>query len=791
MSPHRPSTSTILLVLILTGMTLNAAVADPPALTPGRITLTDGGASTDAATITTLTGATADLTGHAAAALGYFPTLTVNTSATIREIGGVYNVKAFGAVCDGSSRPLSTIYGSLAAAQAVYPHATALTNQLDWAAIQGAINAAFSAGGGSVFVPPGVCLNDGTLVLKYKVNLLGGSLGAYAKNTFGTRERSTIKLAANSNVPMLINDRVNGPYQNPLDPGVGRFQDSVIDGINFDALPGNNQDPTAYAIDIDLAWSMTIRNTMVEAALAPGIHVNHSNILYFIDVSVRGNTDTQNAIFLDHVEDSLFQGLHLGSVQGDVVVLNKTSRTVWQSNFIFHSLTASGMHLTNNTVENVFDGNRFDQNYEDGMVVDAGSNQNTITSNVFVENGFPGNTFGIGLNMSGSKNVVVGNQFSTGVGNAGLNNQSYGFAINANADYNSFLGNYADGAIAPYFISSTGTSHNAVDNLGVFAQDFSPIYNNTLNIGNSTAVVKRIAIEQVNGYPDLILNGHFDNASHEIVIQRLTNPTASVTTRPSNNLTFRSAYWDGSNVQVLNMRERLNPQGTGGDYRLEWLGNDGTRLLGLSPAGLDLPVGHIGVGVSDPIAYVDIAGPDTDRVQFQTTVYGDAAQLPGFFGRMAAGTSASPSAVGSGDPLVALAGFGYHSGGAFGSSARGQVRVAAAESWTSTTQGADIRFFTTPVGGTATAEKVRITDTGNLNLLTGALQTGGTTRISSTGVVTAATGSTMSGVPIARIVSVPSTASSACTVGDIAQDGSYAYFCTATNTWLRAAIATW
>ncbi|MCA1569302.1 MAG: hypothetical protein LC798_03060 [Chloroflexi bacterium] len=43
-------------------------------------------------------------------------------------------------VGNGASKPLSGFYGTLAAAQAAYPHATALTNELDWAAAQAAAN---------------------------------------------------------------------------------------------------------------------------------------------------------------------------------------------------------------------------------------------------------------------------------------------------------------------------------------------------------------------------------------------------------------------------------------------------------------------------------------------------------------------------------------------------------------------------------------------------------------------------------------------------------------------------
>lgn len=50
---------------------------------------------------------------------------------------------------------------------------------------------------------------------------------------------------------------------------------------------------------------------------------------------------------------------------------------------------------------------------------------------------------------------------------------------------------------------------------------------------------------------------------------------------------------------------------------------------------------------------------------------------------------------------------------------------------------------------------------------------------------------TASQLNLAERVSVPSTSSSTGTVGQYAVDASYAYFCTATNTWKRVAISTW
>src|SRR5438105_879769 len=47
-----------------------------------------------------------------------------------------YNAKVYGAVGDGAARPLSTVFTTLSAAQAVYPSAASLTEELDYNAIR-------------------------------------------------------------------------------------------------------------------------------------------------------------------------------------------------------------------------------------------------------------------------------------------------------------------------------------------------------------------------------------------------------------------------------------------------------------------------------------------------------------------------------------------------------------------------------------------------------------------------------------------------------------------------------
>jgi hypothetical protein len=60
------------------------------------------------------------------------------------EFGPSGALSAQGAIADGTSRPLSGYFASLAAAQAVYPHATSLTDQLDWAALRAAQDACYN-----------------------------------------------------------------------------------------------------------------------------------------------------------------------------------------------------------------------------------------------------------------------------------------------------------------------------------------------------------------------------------------------------------------------------------------------------------------------------------------------------------------------------------------------------------------------------------------------------------------------------------------------------------------------
>lgn len=73
------------------------------------------------------------------------------------------NVKAFGAIGDGQSHPLSQRFATLAAAQLIYPAATALTDEIDWAAAQLAANTVCTRASGYVVYPQGTFFQNRTV----------------------------------------------------------------------------------------------------------------------------------------------------------------------------------------------------------------------------------------------------------------------------------------------------------------------------------------------------------------------------------------------------------------------------------------------------------------------------------------------------------------------------------------------------------------------------------------------------------------------------------------------------
>jgi len=141
--------------------------------------LTTGGTMTGA--ITLAGNATQPLDAvplQQASAVPVTATGSTTSRALTDRFADVVNVRDFGAVFDGNSHPLSAYYSTLAAAQAVYPHAVALTDEIDGVAIQAAINLCQSrvvnySYGGTVVLPCGNGLvNQPLAISKQNVSLI-------------------------------------------------------------------------------------------------------------------------------------------------------------------------------------------------------------------------------------------------------------------------------------------------------------------------------------------------------------------------------------------------------------------------------------------------------------------------------------------------------------------------------------------------------------------------------------------------------------------------------------------
>lgn len=78
------------------------------------------------------------------------------------------SVKDYGAIGDGTLHPLSERFSTLAAAQAVYPFVTSLTDSLDYAGIQANIN-----DNRDCFIPAGHYYINKTIVMTNSVKVHG------------------------------------------------------------------------------------------------------------------------------------------------------------------------------------------------------------------------------------------------------------------------------------------------------------------------------------------------------------------------------------------------------------------------------------------------------------------------------------------------------------------------------------------------------------------------------------------------------------------------------------------
>jgi len=129
------------------------------------------------------------------------------------------------------------------------------------------------------------------------------------------------------------------------------------------------------------------------------------------------------------------------------------------------------------------------------------------------------------------------------------------------------------------------------------------------------------------------------------------------------------------------------------------------------------PNGNVGIGTFGPTPGLEVSNANTGAAFGQMSATSFTAINPGgslFVGRKARGTLVAPTAVQSGDNLVAFLAQGF--GATTFSGGRGGMFVQAAENWTDAAQGTRVFFNTTATGTNTPSTKVTIDPAGDVGI---------------------------------------------------------------------------
>lgn len=615
----------------------------------------------------------------------------------VAKIGGVYNVMAYGAVGDGTTD--------------------------DHAAITSALSAAYAAGGGTVWFPAGKNFKvSTTIIVPYGVNLRGeGTLfsdGGYSML------HSRITLANGANVPILKNDRTNAP----VITGSQLAQRSRIEGLEF--FGGTQTDSTSYGIFLDRCWYVQIVNCWVKDTYGHGIHLNDCNVIHLIDTHVSLSTashSSANALYAYSIADCLITGGQIGNARASSAVFTDSGdgscqKNIISNNFFINSTAGHGLEVSGGAARNTFVGNRCDQNYLDGINVGANVAHNTFTANLCNENGYNNVSDRSGIDVSGDYNKFVGNAIHKGFSPS---NQDYGIRVRSGADYNEFIANDVFGHETDNFdLDATGTTHTLwMDaNEAHMPVDYG-IFASGLRIKRTSNDAYGLQLESNDGgtnSPRLFFHNSAtgSGSTYSIYTNNGTLNLAAGGTYGSSSGTTRLTLTQGGDLNIA-----TGSLAVGGTVVFE---SDRDVAITLTPS--DDKTKSLGTSTKrwGPASYfwADINLQREGFPQFLLTAWGDASANGAIIGRRSRGTEASPTAVQSGDILLALDGRGYD-GSSFAYAAS-HFTIEATQTHTTTAKGSKMVFRTVANGATSGTTTLTLDQDASTNL-GGAFKIGGTT----------------------------------------------------------------
>jgi parallel beta-helix repeat protein len=556
--------------------------------------------------------------------------------------------------------------------------------------------AALPASGGIVYLLEGTYVVNGSVSVTSNVTLSGSGRSTIVQLTNSHNVNINIINVANpSNNVKITNLYIDGNRANQTSGTAMRGISSTNagSGSGSSAVPG---------VMIDSVYVVNARND--------GIYLNSAT-----NSSITNSTATNNGS----------SGIWASSLINSQITNSKT-----QGN------TGSGLELYGSaSVDNVVANNVSDSNGSRGIRVWGGVGQTTINDNAVTNNS------GSGINISNgsdgntiSNNIVDGN--STGIdvstsdtnvieGNIVTNNTSWGLYV-VGSDYTQIVNNTvrSNGLSGIYFPNVVSSFNNISNNLiaqnsteGVYIYD-SPnntISNNKIHDNTGTGSSSSIYLRGNADNTRVMGNVITDTAGtgHAILISSSTNDTSYL----SNN------YFSGTGASSI------SDAGTGTIYANQALGPNGTNVVnrnansttafqiqnaaGTALLSADTTNARIGIGTGAPEFTIHSVSNGNSFLASDSYGGGNV-----FLGRRANGTQASPTTLQGGDLITQFGARGYD--GTSFSGTRGAITINAQGTWSGTSQGTSMSFFTTPIGSTTMLEVMRISNNGNIGIGTSA-----------------------------------------------------------------------
>lgn len=125
--------------------------------------------------------------------------------------------------------------------------------------------------------------------------------------------------------------------------------------------------------------------------------------------------------------------------------------------------------------------------------------------------------------------------------------------------------------------------------------------------------------------------------------------------------------------------------------------------------------GQVGINTLNPTSQIETSMDGGANSDIKMRVASSGGGVPVYYGMRAGGTLSAPSATPTGKGLFWLGAMG-HDGTAWTTALTGLIGFWSTENWTNSAMGTDMRFFTTPNGSSSRAERVRISDSGNVGI---------------------------------------------------------------------------